>query len=48
MKKHRKFWKAQMRAKIKDCQEVRVRGYQHQDKYIEGDKVSYLHKNSNT
>ena len=36
-----KFRKAEMRTKLKDCQGVKVRGYQQQEKYLEGDKVWY-------
>ena len=44
MKTQQEFWKVEMRAKINDCYEARVRGYQHLDKYIEGDKVWYQHQ----
>ena len=36
-----------MRAKMRDCQGVRVKGYQHQDRYIEGYRVWYQHQDSN-
>ena len=42
------FREAKMRMKLKDCQGVRVRQDQHQDKYLEGDKVWYQHQDSNT
>ena len=34
-----KFRKAEIRTKLKDCQGVQVRGFQHQKKYLEGDKM---------
>ena len=36
-----------MRKKIKDCQNLRVRNYQHRKKYVEGDKVWYQPLNGN-
>ena len=41
MRTQEEFWKAEMRAKLNDCQKVRVKEYQHLDKYVEGDKVWY-------
>ena len=38
MKTQEEFRKAKMRAKLKDCQEMKVRGYQHQDRYLKGNK----------
>lgn len=35
------FREAEMRKKLKDCQNVRVQSYQHLDSYIEGDLVWY-------
>ena len=37
-----------MRMKIKDCQEVRVRDFQHRGQYLKGDKVCYQHQDVNT
>ena len=33
-----------MKGKIKDCQDIRVRSYQYQDAYKEGDKIWYQYK----
>ena len=33
------FREAEMKTKLKDCQNIRVRSYQHQGNYIEGDKI---------
>ena len=33
------FREAEMKTKLKDCQNIRVRSYQHQGNYVEGDKV---------
>ena len=33
--------------KIKDCQGVRVRDYQHRGQYLKGDKVWYQHQDLN-
>merc|ERR1711905_74413 len=33
--------------KLKECQEVRVRSYQHQKNYVKGDKVWYQYKDGN-
>ena len=37
------FREAEMHLKLKDCQKVRVREYQHQGPYVEGDKIWYQH-----
>merc|ERR1712240_756048 len=37
-----------MREKLKDCQDVRVRDYQHRREYVEGDKVWFQPLNGNT
>ena len=34
-----KFREVEMETKLKDCQNITVRSYQHQDNYIEGDKI---------
>ena len=39
MELQEEFRKAEIRTKLKDCQGVQVRGYQHQKKYLEGDKM---------
>ena len=36
-----------MQMKLKECQGMRVRVYQHQGQYLEGDKVWYQHQGSN-
>ena len=38
------FREAEMQMKIKDCQGVRVRDYQHRGQCLEGDKVWYQHQ----
>ena len=38
------FREAEMRGKLEDCQDVRVRSYQHQGEYKEGDKIWYQYK----
>ena len=38
---------AEMKAKLRDCQDIRTRSYQHQGNYIEGDKIWYQHKDGN-
>ena len=40
----KEFREVEMRLKLKECQGIRNRGYQHQEKYIEGDKVWYQYK----
>ena len=47
LKTQEEFRKAEVRAKLNDCQKVRVRGYQHLDKYLKGDKVWYQYQDSN-
>ena len=47
LKTQEEFRKAEVRAKLNDCQMVRVRGYQHLDKYVEGDKGRYQNQDSN-
>ena len=39
MKTQEEFQKAEIRVKLNNCAKIRARGYQHLDKYIEGDKV---------
>ena len=38
------FREAEMKTKLKDCQNIRVRSYQHQGNYIEGDKIWFQYK----
>merc|ERR1712112_344595 len=40
------FRVAEMKKKLKDCQDIRTRSYQHQWDYIEGDKVWYQYKDT--
>merc|ERR1712112_42274 len=40
------FREAEMKKKLKDCQDIRTRSYQHQGDYIEGDKVWYQYKDT--
>ena len=42
------FREAEMRMKLKECQGVRIRQYHLQGQYIEGEKVWYQHRDSNT
>merc|ERR1712112_811995 len=37
----------EMRNKLKDCQDIRTRSYQHIGKYTVGDKIWYQHKDGN-
>ena len=41
------FRKAEMRMKLKDCQGVKVREYQHQVQYLEGENIWYHHQDLN-
>merc|ERR1712112_440524 len=41
------FREAEPKVKLKECQGVRIRSYQHQDKYIARDKVWYQYKDGN-
>ena len=34
----------EMKIKLKDCQKVKRRDYQHRDKYVEGNKVYYQYQ----
>merc|ERR1712240_208764 len=43
----REFREAEPKAKLKDCQGIRVRSYQHQGNYIAGDKLWYQYKEGN-
>merc|ERR1712112_399306 len=43
----REFREVEMRKKLKECQEIRTRSYQHLEKYIIGDKIWYQHQNGN-
>merc|ERR1711872_317332 len=43
----KEFREAETKAKLKDCQGIRVRSYQHQGNYISGDKVWYQYKDGN-
>ena len=40
----REFREAETKVKLKECQGIRVRSYQHQDKYVSGDKVWFQYK----
>merc|ERR1712114_113854 len=40
------FREAEMKKKLKDCQDISTRSYQHQGDYIEGDKVWYQYKDT--
>ena len=44
MELQEEFRKAEIRTKLKDCQGVQVRGYQHQKKYLEGVRCGCGHK----
>ena len=44
----REFREAETKVKLKECQGIRVRSYQHQDKYVSGDKVWFQYKDGNT
>merc|ERR1711962_788466 len=44
----KEFREAKTKMKLKECQGVRVRSYQHQGNYIKGDKVWYQYKDGNT
>ena len=41
------FRESDMRKKLKDCQSLRVRDYQHRRNYVEGDKVWFQPLNGN-
>ena len=43
----KEFREAETKVKLKECQGVRVRSYQHQENYIAGDKVWYQYKDGN-
>ena len=43
----KEFREAETKVKLKDCQGIRVRSYQHQGNYIAGDKVWYQYKDGN-
>merc|ERR1712126_163540 len=38
------FREAETKVKLKECQGVRIRSYQHKDNYIQGDKVWFQYK----
>ena len=40
------FREAEMKTKLKECQDIRTRSYQHQGNYIEGDKIWYQYKDA--
>ena len=44
----KEFCESDMRKKLKDCQNIRVRDYQHCRDYVEGDKVWFQSLNGNT
>ena len=43
----KEFREAETKVKLKDCQGIQVRSYQHQGNYITGDKVWYQYKDGN-
>ena len=43
-----KLRESDMPLKLKGCQKVQIRGYQHKGPYIEGDKVWYQHQDFNS
>merc|ERR1712240_366210 len=43
----KEFREAETKMKLKECQGVRVRSYQHQSNYVRGDKVWYQYKDGN-
>ncbi len=43
----KEFREVETRMKLKECQEVRVRSYQHKKNYVKGDKVWYQYKDGN-
>merc|ERR1712098_830569 len=43
----KEFKEAEAKVKLKECQGVRVRSYQHQENYITGEKVWYQYKDGN-
>ena len=43
----KEFREAETKVKLKECQGIRVRSYQNQEKYISGDKVWYQYKDGN-
>ena len=43
----KEFREAETRKKLNDCQGIRVRNYQHQGKYIAGDKIWFQHNEGN-
>merc|ERR1711873_16503 len=40
----REFREAETKVKLKECQGIRTRSYQHQDNYVQGDKVWFQYK----
>merc|ERR1712240_940089 len=40
----REFREAETKVKLRECQGIRTRSYQHQDNYIQGDKVWFQYK----
>ena len=40
----KEFREAETRVKLKECQGIRTRSYQHQDNYVQGDKVWFQYK----
>merc|ERR1712101_32401 len=43
----KEFREAETKVKLKECQGVRVRSYQHQNNYVSGDKVWFQYKDGN-
>ena len=40
----KEFREAETKVKLKECQGIRTRSYQHQDNYVQGDKVWFQYK----
>ena len=47
LKTQAEFREAEMQMKMKVCQGVRVREYQHRGQYLEGDRAWYQHQDFN-
>merc|ERR1712098_418274 len=48
LKVTQEFREAETKKKLKDCQKIPVRSYQHQGDYIAGDKIWFQHNEGNT
>ena len=42
------FREADMKKKLKECQDLRIQAYQHLENYMEGDEVWYQPLNANS